>query len=343
MARVVRAVLVGCGGMSGAWLGAAREIRGLQTVGLVDLRREAAEARAREFGLCDAVIDTNLTEVLSKTQPDMVYDCTVPEAHCEVTLTALRHGCHVLGEKPLADSMANARRVVAAAQKAGKLFAVIQNRRYQRNIRSLAAFLKKGRIGTITTVNADFYIGAHFGGFRDGMLHVLLLDMAIHTFDQARVLMDGAQADAVYCKEWNPAGSWYDHDASAMAVFEMRGGIVFNYRGSWCAEGMNTSWESHWRIVGSKGTVLWNGGDDFRCEVVAGSKGFFRAKKQLAVPTLRGKVREGGHAGIIQEFVECIRTGHKPETICTDNIKSLAMVFGAIESAESGKRVRIRI
>jgi predicted dehydrogenase len=44
----------------------------------------------------------------------------------------------------------------------------------------------------------------------------------------------------------------------------------------------------------------------------------------------------------MQEFLSCIRTGATPETICTDNIKSLAMVFGAIESAKTGKPVEIR-
>ena len=41
----------------------------------------------------------------------------------------------------------------------------------------------------------------------------------------------------------------------------------------------------------------------------------------------------GGHEGLIRDFVDCLRTGRTPETICTNNIKSLAMVFGAIESA----------
>jgi predicted dehydrogenase len=50
----------------------------------------------------------------------------------------------------------------------------------------------------------------------------------------------------------------------------------------------------------------------------------------------------GGHAGIIAEFVRCVRTGARPETHCADNIKSLAMVFGAIESAEQGRPVTIR-
>jgi predicted dehydrogenase len=50
-----------------------------------------------------------------------------------------------------------------------------------------------------------------------------------------------------------------------------------------------------------------------------------------------------GHGGCIFHFLDCIRTGREPETICTDNIKSLAMVFGAIESAETGRRVEIDI
>ncbi|MFH1706600.1 MAG: hypothetical protein ABIF71_01585 [Planctomycetota bacterium] len=51
---------------------------------------------------------------------------------------------------------------------------------------------------------------------------------------------------------------------------------------------------------------------------------------------------QGGHAGAVKDFIRCIRTGKKPETIATDNIKSLAMVFGAIQSADSGKRAAIR-
>ena len=61
---------------------------------------------------------------------------------------------------------------------------------------------------------ADFFIGAHFGGFRDEMAHVLLLDMAIHTFDQARKIL-GADPVSVYCHEFNPAGSWYAGASSA--------------------------------------------------------------------------------------------------------------------------------
>ena len=345
MSSTLRVVLAGCGGMSNAWLKAATLIDGLNIVGLVDIREEAAIKRKDEYGLGDAVTGADLETVLAKTKPDIVFDVTVPEAHVDVTLTALRHGCHVLGEKPMADSMDNARRMVAAAQQAGKLYAVIQNRRYTSHIRRVREFLRSGEIGRLTTVNCDFYIGAHFGGFRDRMEHVLLLDMAIHTFDQARFLT-GANAEAVYCREWNPAGSWYDHDASAIAVFEMRtrqgDAILYTYRGSWCAEGLNTSWEGDWRFIGDKGSARWDGGAGFQAQVVAEAGGFFSKHQDAALPELDTQGKNDGHASLINEFVACVREGSTPDTICTDNIHSLAMVFSAIESADGQRRVEIQ-
>ncbi len=340
MADEIKAVLTGCGGMSGAWLNAVKEIPDVRMVGFVDINEEAARKRREEYGWSDAITGTDLQAVLNRVNPDVVFDVTIPEAHTQVTLTALEHGCHVMGEKPMADSMENARKVVAKAQETGKLYAVIQNRRYDPSIRRMRAFLQSGALGDVTTVNCDFYIGAHFGGFRDRMEHVLLLDMAIHTFDQARFLT-GADPVSVYCREWNPKGSWYDHDASAVAVFEMTGGLVYTYRGSWCAEGLNTSWECDWRMIGETGSAKWNGGGEFRAQAVNQSEGFMSQLNDVEVPENDPGAKVGGHNGLIREFIECVRHGGVPETVCTDNIKSLAMVFGAIESAEKGCEVKI--
>lgn len=339
--KKIKAVMVGCGGMSRAWLSAAQKMDDVEVVGLVDIVEGNARQRAEDFALPEAVIGTDLQKVLDATGPDAVFDCTVPEAHTQVTVTALRHGCHVLGEKPMADSMANARKAAREAEKTGKIYAVIQNRRYMGNIRRLSRLLRSGAIGPLTTVNCDFYIGAHFGGFRDRMEHVLLLDMAIHTFDQAR-LLTGADPVSVYCREWNPQGSWYDHDAAAVAVFELSGGIVFTYRGCWCAEGLNTSWESQWRVVGTEGSATWDGGEGIAVQKVRKRGGFFSEMKDVTVPPMRKADRVGGHEGLIREFVDCVRKGKAPETVCTDNIKSLAMVFGAIESAKKGRVVAVK-
>jgi predicted dehydrogenase len=165
--------------------------------------------------------------------------------------------------------------------------------------------------------------------------------MAIHSFDQAR-LISGADPVAVYCHEWNPRGSWYERDASAVAIFEMSNGIVYTYRGSWCAEGVNTLWECEWRAQGTRGTATWNGGDEFRAQSVASEEGFIRPMTEHAVP-VSPSAQEEGHAGCIREFIECVRTGRIPETAGTSNIKSLAMVFAAIESAQTRQRLPISI
>ncbi|MDR3708054.1 MAG: Gfo/Idh/MocA family oxidoreductase [Capsulimonadaceae bacterium] len=341
MGDTVRAVLVGCGGMSAAWLNAVRNIGGIEMVGFVDLDEEAAAKRRDEYGWTSVATGTDLASLLSAVSADCVFDCTIPDAHYGITMTALSRGLHVLGEKPLADTMAHAREMVDAAAKARKIFAVIQNRRYMPIIRRYRDLVQSGAIGEITTVNSDFYIGAHFGGFRDRMKHVLLLDMAIHTFDQAR-LISGSDASKVFCKEWNPAGSWYDHDASAIAIFTMKNGAVYTYRGSWCSEGLNTSWECEWRVIGSRGSAIWDGREGIRASAASEEDGFIRPQADVSVPDLRETTKEGGHQGLLREFVAAIRTGQVPETAASDNIKSLAMVFAAIESAEAGREVEVQ-
>ena len=258
MTHYLKAVLVGCGSISHHWVRTAAEIDDFDLVGLVDLDEAAAHRRAADYGNPEAAVSTDLESTLEDIRPDIVFDCTVPQAHVQVVLTALKHGAHVLGEKPLADSLETAQRMVDAARQAGKTYAVMQNRRYDPNIRRVRALIDSGAIGPLTMVNSDFFVPAHFGDFREKMPHILLIDMAIHTFDAAR-LITGADPVSVYCKEWNPAGSWYGYPAAAIATFEMSDGAVYSYRGSWCAEGLRTTWESDWRIVGQQGTILWQG------------------------------------------------------------------------------------
>ena len=89
---MVRAVLVGCGAMSQAWLEAARAT-GVEIVGLVDIDVERARGRAAEFGLDAAVVGTDLDAVLAATRPDVVFDVALPAARRGIVETALRHGC----------------------------------------------------------------------------------------------------------------------------------------------------------------------------------------------------------------------------------------------------------
>lgn len=341
MSGKISAVLCGCGGICKAWLNPIAGFNDVEMVGLVDINLESAERIKQEFKLENAVTGTDLMAVLKKTKPGVVFDCTIPHAHPDVTITALKKGCHVLGEKPMAESMKAAQKMVKTADAMKKIYAVIQNRRYVDHIIAYRNLITSGDIGELTTLNSDFYIGAHFGGFRDQMKHVLLVDMAIHSFDQARFI-SGKDPVSVYCREFNPKGSWYAHGASAIAIFEMTDGVVFSYRGSWCAEGLNTSWECEWRAIGSKGSCIWDGRDSIKGQARNGEEGFVRPQKDFTVE-IGEKLVHGAHAGVIREFIDCVKNGGTPQTICHDNIKSLAMVHAAVKSAETGKKITIKI
>lgn len=336
-----RIALVGCGGMAHTWVEYVLQRKDAELVALVDLNAETAAGLAARHGLVGIPFFADVTQAVQTTGANVVFDVTVPEAHEAVTLAALKAGCDVFGEKPLAAGMEQARRMVAAAAQTGRTYAVMQNRRYLPQMHALRG-LVRGEIGTPGFTTANFFIGAHFGGFRDVMASPLLLDMAIHTFDQARFIL-GADPVSVYCQEFNPPGSWYAGGAAAVCIFEFEGGQVFSYNGSWCTEGALTSWEAEWRVMGSSGTATWDGTNAPYAEVVAEPKqeGFQRDLRRVEAGASQRSPGPGGHFGCLDEMFESLNEGRPPETDGADNIKSLSMVFGAVESARRGEKVML--
>jgi len=343
--KQVRVVQVGCGGMGRNWCRIAREHPEIHLVGLVDLNREAAVNMAEKHELPETVVFDSLAAAVKQTSPDAVFDVTIPAAHRAVTLEALDLGCHVLGEKPMCDTLDNARKMVAKASETGKTYAVAQTRRPNSHAVAVSKAIADGVVGRVEEVHADFYIGARFTkGFRAEMDHPLIVDMAIHTFDQGRQLA-GATPTSVYCHTFNPGHSWYRHHGSAVAIYECADDVVYSYRGSWCAEGLNTSWNAFWRIIGEKGTLTWDGSQEIKCQLVdpqhADADDFFRKLVDVEVPV--EELPRQGHEGIIYNFVDHLLRGEALWCPCEDNIKSFAMVCSAVASSASGQREPISV
>lgn len=334
-----RVLVAGCGRMARTWVEYALSREDTKIVGLIDVMVESAQAMARDYKL-EVPIFSDINAALDACDANLVFDITVPSSHREIVTSALRRSCDVFGEKPMGAAIEDAEVMMQVAKETGRTYAVMQNRRYNRQIRGFQELVSV--IGGIGSIHADFFLGPHFGGFRDMMENPLILDMAIHTFDQARML-SGADPIAVYCHEFNPPGSWYKGNAGAVCLFEMSNGIVFCYRGMWCAEGAPTSWESEWRVTGSHGTAIWDGANDPYAEVVSNPSEmtFFRSASRV-VPSFRWE-GQNGHAGCLDEMFAALIEGRKAETDCTDNIKSTAMVFAAIESAKLQRKVLISV
>jgi len=325
--------------MGRTWVEYALGRDDVEICGVVDIVIEHARAYKEQFKL-DVPEYLDVREALAALKPDIVFDTATPEAHYDITSAALAAGCHVLGEKPMTGELDTARAILPLVAQSGKTFAVMQNRRYTKPIQDYKSLLGDGGVGRLTALNADFFIGAHFGGFRDLMDNVLLLDMAIHSFDQARFLC-GGNAVSAYCLEFNPPWSWYRGAASAVVIYEMDNGCVFTYRGSWCAEGCPTEWECEWRAVGEFGSAVWKTNHEIYAELVSDmrDKGFIRPIKRVE-PNSSWDGRPG-HFGCLDAMFEALAKGEQPETCCQDNIHSIEMVFAAIESARIGQKVKV--
>src|SRR5262245_49136065 len=109
-----KAIVVGAGGISNEWFMRLKEEQ-VPILAVVDLNKSAAEEKIVKYEL-DTEATTDLAGALKRHQADFLIDLTVPEAHCAVTCAGLTAGLHVVSEKPMASSMAEARTMVRTAE-----------------------------------------------------------------------------------------------------------------------------------------------------------------------------------------------------------------------------------
>jgi predicted dehydrogenase len=202
---------------------------------------------------------------------------------------------------------------------------ISQSRRYWRNVEGLRGLI--ARLGPLGLVTCSFFRGPHFGGFREQIAYPLLTDMAIHQFDLSRDLI-GSEPVSISCESFNPSWSWYAGDAAAEVNVEFADGTRFLFNGSWCSAGHETSWNGSWRISGAEGTALWDGDHPPVAQTADGTP----------IPAVVGTGPEE-IAGSLAEFVGALRDGSVPYGEVHSNVLSLAMVEGAIRSAQTRQRV----
>ena len=326
-AEPVRLIQVGAGLMGRHWLDVIGQSTDVRLVGLADLDLATAQRAAAGAGFADVAVASSLAELLDRLEADAVVNVTIPEAHAEVSTTGLLNGLAVLCEKPVAHTTSAALSMVAAAEVSGRLLMVSQSRRYWRNLDALRG--QVARLHRLGLVECSLFKAPHFGGFREQMPFPLLVDMAIHQFDLTRNLI-GSEPVWITCESFNPAWSWYAGDAAADVHAEFDDGTRFVFAGSWCSAGLETSWNGSWRISGSGGTALWDGDNEPVAQTEEGE----------SIPAVAGTGPEE-IAGSLAEFVAALRDRSVPSGEVHSNVMSLAMVEGAVRSAQTRQRVML--
>ena len=118
MPSPLRVLIVGCGNMGASHATAYHTLDGFEIVGLVSTGESKVVLNEKLGGIYP--LFTDYADALQRTRPHAVCISTYPDTHEAFAIMALEAGCHVFIEKPLADTVTGAERVVAAAQKWGK-------------------------------------------------------------------------------------------------------------------------------------------------------------------------------------------------------------------------------
>jgi predicted dehydrogenase len=334
-----RILQVGVGGFGAAWLRALDRLRGEVRIGaLVDLDPVALEAAAAATAVDLDRCYTDLDVALSSAAVDMALVVVPPEAHRDVATRCLEAGLPVLVEKPLAGTPQDCEALVAAAERTGCELAVSQNYRYRPVMETARRVLASGRLGAIGQARVEFRLHHDFRGtFRESMEHPLLLDMAVHHFDLIRFVC-GLEPRSVAARTWNPPWSQFAGDACAACVFEMQTGARVLYDGCWHPRSQSTDWNCRW-LVDCEGGVLTLDRDRVRIAEGTDPHRPLEPGDEHEVPLV--ELADGDQAVLLRDFIAAVRDGRPAPTTAADNLRSLDMVFAAVEAAGSGREVAI--
>ena len=338
----MKVIQVGMGGMGNAWINSVLRSKDIDYAGFVEISEDIAKQQAETYALDISTVFHNLSDALIQLDVDGVINVTPPQFHKAVSFVALEAGIPVLSEKPLAGTLEDARAIVDKANETGVLHTITQNYRYTPLAQTAKSILDSGDLGTLGSVNVEFFKGPHFGGFREEMPHPLLIDMSIHHFDMMRFFLNSDPKE-IAARSWNPSWSWFDGDASASANIMFDNDVNVTYVGSWCSQGMETTWNANWRFECANGILSIEDDSVYmqRLIEVEGGTGFrsnvYEPKEQVDLVHMERDKQDY----LLHEFYEAVTQGKPTGTPAQDNIHTIELVFGVVKSCDAGEIVRL--
>ena len=142
--------IIGCGGIAnGKHMPNLKNIAEVEMVAFCDIIPERAEKAAKDFGTPDAKVYVDYKELLADETIDVVHVCTPNREHAQISIDAMYAGKHVMCEKPMAKTAADARRMVAAAKETGKKLTIGYQSRHMVASDYLKSAIVRGDLGEI--------------------------------------------------------------------------------------------------------------------------------------------------------------------------------------------------
>lgn len=311
--KSIKVGVIGAGIMGKHHARVYSEIPFANLVGVADLNEEKTKEVAREF---KTQAFTDFEELLAKDL-DAVSIAVPTSLHKDVALRVADYGVDMIIEKPIADSVENARRIVKAARKNDVKVTVGHIERFNPAVLKLKELIRKGELGSIIAISCK-RVGPYSPRIRDVGI---IIDLAVHEIDTISFLY-GMRADSVYAVAGSIFHNWEDYASLLIRFYPDKVGLI------------DTNWltPSKMRVlnaVGTKGVANLN--------YLEQSLEVARVGKKVSVNVERREPLRNE----LEAFLNCVMTDNEPEPSAEDGLYVLSVAISAIKSYKSGLPVEI--
>ena len=316
-----------------------------QLYGYYSPTESRAEEMAAKYG---GKVYQSAEALLADPELDVISVCSVNSTHAEYTIAALNAGKHVLCEKPMATCMEECLAMVDAARRSGRFLMLDMDQRMAPAHRKAKELLDRGAIGRVISFRTAY---AHEGPEtwsiapgrgtwffdKDRAGFGVLGDLGIHKIDLIQFLL-GQRIVSVSAKlatldKTDPDGFPIRVEDNAFCIFEMSDGAVGTMTASWTCYGPE---DNSTVLCGSRGImrIYEDPKHPLLIQYADGSAEYFDC----------GAIQTNDNmtpSGIIDLWLDCIRTGTEPFISGYDALSASRVLFAAQKSSETGRPVAI--
>ena len=335
--------LVGCGNFSGSLAAAVLNCRRARLVTCYDTDPEKQRRFSETFACAH---EPSYEDLLQRTDVDGVLLVSPNAEHAAQAVLAARYGKHVFVEKPIANTIAEGEKMIAACDAAGVTLMVGHLRRRSGGIRKAREMIDQGAIGEPVMVEANVSSDSGFNltpdkfrwcGDDSGCPGGALMTSGIHHVDTFNYLLGPIKSVSAYFKKLFISADVEDVN---LTVFEFESGVL-GYLGATYA----SPYDNWLYIHGTRAGLMW-----LVPRPIPDTVKFPHNKDQYTRLMLLEKNKppkdipfSGGDPVLeeIDEFARCIQSGERPETDGQVALGILAFIRAAAQAARSGQKVQL--
>ena len=279
---------------------------------------------------------TDLDVLLATPGIDAVYVSTTNELHRDQAIAAARAGKHILCEKPLALTLADAHAAVDAAKAAGVVFATNHHLRNAGAHRAIRQAIRDGRIGRplAARVFHAVYLPPSLQGWRINAPAAgggVILDIAVHDADTLRFVLDDEPDEVVAVAQSSGLAVAGLADA-VMTSVRFRSGLIAQTHDAFTAAHAGTGFEVH----GTEGSLIAR---NVMTQQPVGEVMLRTAAGEEALPVAHEKLYDRA----VRLFHAAVKGEDEPAATGEDGLWSLATALAVRDAAASGRSVAVRV